>query len=234
MPRAGNEHQDLLASESLPLIVARVQLGLLPSRPAPRVDHLRAAIAAVKPEMDLLHQHGQDGLIYRYPRVIYRIQAGVPTVVAIEEGSAILSELTLVGSDLRLGATVRRVTEATLEVTEESLGPSRSPHPYRFMTPWLALNQENHARFGRMGEGERRRFLDAQIANNCLSLAKSLGLRVMTRIAARARVRPVGVRLKDVGMVGFLGEFEVNFAIPDGLGLGKSVSRGFGATMREV
>jgi len=29
-------------------------------------------------------------------------------------------------------------------------------------------------------------------------------------------------------MIGFLGKFQVNFNIPDYLGLGKSVSRGFG------
>lgn len=232
MPRADDECQDLLAFESLPVTVARLRLGLLPARPAPLVEHFRAAVADVKPELDLLHQHGRDGLIYRYPRVIYRVQGRVPTVVAVAEGTSILADLTLVGCDLRLGATVRRVTEATFEATEESLGPLRSPRPYRFATPWLALNQENHARFFRLDEEERRRFLDAQIANNCLSLAKSLNLRILTRIAARARLRPVRVRLKGVEMVGFLGRFEVNFSIPAGLGLGKSVSRGFGAMMR--
>jgi hypothetical protein len=33
-------------------------------------------------------------------------------------------------------------------------------------------------------------------------------------------------------MVGFFGHFEVNFKIPEGLGLGKSVSKGFGAVRR--
>jgi len=33
-------------------------------------------------------------------------------------------------------------------------------------------------------------------------------------------------------MLGFLGEFEVNFDIPDYLGIGKSVSRGFGTVKK--
>ena len=42
--------------------------------------------------------------------------------------------------------------------------------------------------------------------------------------------------VKGVGMLGTWCEFMVNFAIPDYLGLGKSVSRGFGAVvgMRDV
>ena len=33
-------------------------------------------------------------------------------------------------------------------------------------------------------------------------------------------------------MLGFLGAFSVNFAIPDYWGIGKSVSRGFGTVIR--
>jgi CRISPR-associated endoribonuclease Cas6 len=232
MPTEGGEQYDLLESESLSLTVARLRLKLAPEHPIPRVDHLRAAIASVKPELDLLHQHGQDGLIYRYPRVIYRVVEREPTVVAVAEGIEVLSALTLVGNDLRLGAFTRRVVEATLNISDHALGPSRSSYRYRFTAPWLALNQENHARFGRMDAENRRRLLDAQVANNCLSLAKSFGLRITTRLAGLAHVRPVPVPMKNVEMVGFFGEFEVNFNIPDGLGLGKSVSKGFGAVRR--
>lgn len=232
MPTEDGEQHDLLESESLSLTVARLRLRLAPEHPAPRVDHLRAAIASVRPELDLLHQHGQEGLIYRYPRVIYRVIDREPTIVTVEEGTEVLSALTLVGAEVRLGAATRRVMEATLDASRHPLGPSPTSRRYRFVSPWLALNQENHTRFGLMSTDDRRRLLDAQIANNCLSLAKSFGLRINTRLAGHAHVRPVAVRLKDVGMVGFLGDFDVNFEIPDGLGLGKSVSRGFGAVRR--
>ena len=39
-------------------------------------------------------------------------------------------------------------------------------------------------------------------------------------------------RLKGVRMVGFKGTFAVNFELPDYIGLGKSVSRGFGTIKR--
>jgi hypothetical protein len=230
MPTASPQHHDLLGYEALSLTVARLRLQIAPEYPRPRADHLRAAVASLKPEIDLLHQYGSDGLIYRYPRVLYRISGGEPMIVAVEDGVEALSSLNLVGADLRLGASTRRVLAANLDVRKQRLGPCSSPSRYRFTSPWLALNQENHVRFGQMTSEERLRFLDAQIANNCLSLAKSFGLRITTRLAGRAQVRPVCVRMKEIVMIGHVGEIEVNFSIPEGLALGKSVAKGFGAT----
>jgi hypothetical protein len=202
--------------------------------PIPRADHLRAAIASVRPEMDLLHQHGREGWIYRYPRVLYRVEGRRPMIVAVEEGIEVLTALNLVGESLRLGSTMRIVTDAILEVDTHHLGGIDGPRGYKFSTPWFALNQENHARFTRSDPSQARRFLDLQIANNCLSLAKSFGLRVDRRVVGRADVRQVPVRMKEIVMIGFLGNFEVNFDIPPGLGLGKMVSKGFGAVERGI
>ena len=45
------------------------------------------------------------------------------------------------------------------------------------------------------------------------------------------RTRHKSCTVKDVSMLGIECEFMANFAIPDYLGLGKSVSRGFGAVV---
>jgi hypothetical protein len=233
MPPEGGELQPVLRPGTAVITIARLRLSLDPIDPVPRSDHLRAAIAAVRPEVDLLHQHGLEGPIYRYPRVLYRVEGRRPMIVAVEEGIEALSSLTLVGESLRLGSTTRIVTDATLEVEDHHLGVTDEPRGYRFSTPWLALNQENHARFARSGPGEARRFLDLQIANNCLSLAKSFGLRLDRRVVGRVDVRQIPVRVKQVVMTGFLGNVELNFDIPAGLGLGKMVSKGFGAVVKD-
>ena len=41
------------------------------------------------------------------------------------------------------------------------------------------------------------------------------------------------VNIKSIKHVGFVGEFKVNFNIPDYLGIGKNVSKGFG-TIKKV
>jgi hypothetical protein len=48
------------------------------------------------------------------------------------------------------------------------------------------------------------------------------------------RIAKPPVRLKGVGMTGYKGMFAVNFELPDYIGLGKSVSRGFGTIKRMI
>ena len=141
------------------------------------------------PDVNLLHQHGENGLIYRAPRVIYRVQDGEPSIIAVAEGAEAVARLRLVGIALRLGASEHRVLDATTTVTREQLGSTNMPQTYRFLSPWLALNQQNYRRYESMSAPERQSWLDCQVVNNCLSLAKSYGLRVTRRLQAKTRVR---------------------------------------------
>src|SRR4051794_32824350 len=127
MPPESNEPAPILSSGTVMIAIARLRLCLDPIYPVPRADHLRAAIASVRPELDLLHQHGREGLIYRYPRVLYRVEGRRPMVVAVEEGIEALSALTLVGESLRIGSTTRIVTDATLEVADHYLCGTDEP-----------------------------------------------------------------------------------------------------------
>ncbi len=64
-------------------------------------------------------------------------------------------------------------------------------------------------------------------------MSKGLGYTVPEPIKANIlKIREVSTSLKGTPMLGFLGEFSVNFEIPDYFGLGKSVSRGFGTVKR--
>ncbi len=233
MPNEITVHSHSVNLSSVALTVARLSLTIDPPSPSPTADHLRGALAAIRPDLDLLHQHGAEGLIYRAPRVIYRVLGGAPTVIAVEEGVEAAFGLNLVGRTVRLGNTERCVIDLTLRVSRERLGERETPQNYRFLQPWLALNQENHRRFARMNIEQRRNFLNRQIVNNCLSLAKSFDVRLTNRLKAETNLRPVLVRHKNVPMLGFLGTIRMNFDIPDGLGVGKTVSKGFGGVERQ-
>lgn len=215
------------------LLIARLSLNLLPASPAPIAAHVRGALAGRYPELDLLHQHGSEGLIYRSPRVLYGIHDGAPVVTAIEEGAQELMKVQLVGSSLILGKVNHTVADATLRVTQEQFGQSSKPLHYQFHRPWLALNQKNHRTWQDLDAAGRTDFLNRQICNNCLAVAKSFDVRISQRLVAKTDLRSVTVRHKGLPMTGLTGSFEVNFHISDGMGLGKSVAKGFG-TVREL
>nr|WP_292395657.1 CRISPR-associated endonuclease Cas6 [Methanoculleus sp. UBA303] len=94
----------------------------------------------------------------------------------------------------------------------------------------MALNQQNYLRYLEFDRNERSELLRKTLTSNFLSASKGLGYHVPDRIKLDIRnISTCQCDLKGTPMIGFTGEFLVNFDIPDLLGLGKSVSRGYGA-----
>ena len=114
------------------------------------------------------------------------------------------------------------------------LSVTNEPLSYSFLTPWLALNEKNYEKYQRLGSwGKRKELLEKILIGNIISMSKSLGYTVPAPIEARIQhLKEVKTSLKGTPMLGFLGNFSVNFEIPDYWGIGKSVSRGFGTVKR--
>lgn len=201
---------------------------------AVKVKDLRGAVANLYPEKQLLHQHREDGkLDYCYPLVQYKIINGECLLVGFKEGAELLTNLELVAKTLSLGRQIYTIITKELEFHCISLGSTDTPQQYQFITPWLALNQKNYREWQALSKSEKQERLRRTLIGNILSMAKGLEYVVTSEIKVDLDVRPVPTTLKGVPMVGFLGEFCVNFNIPDYLGIGKSVSRGFGTVVQK-
>ena len=191
---------------------------------------LRGFFASGQGEGSLLHNHGADGGgVYRYPLVQYKIVGGTPVVTAIEDGIPVLQPLVITRQELVLGNRTYPCGQLELALEDCVVGDTEEQHRYRFVTPWFGLNQENYRRYLQAGAAERKVLLERVLAGNLLSLSKGLGVTVERRLAVDAALEECSVKFKNETVMGFLGEFSVNYAIPNLLGLGKSVSRGFGA-----
>jgi hypothetical protein len=183
----------------------------------------------------LLHHHEQDGsLRYQYPVVQFKVLRRTAHLIGLADGAALLSRLWAQVDHTRIGGEDLQVLEATLSRRVEMIGAAGEAVEYRFVTPWLGLNQENHRRYEADASPERRQaLLDSILRGNCLSLAKAFGHRVETRLSADpGGLRPFPTTLKGVPMLGFVGTVRINFLLPDRVGIGKSVSRGFGTVER--
>ncbi len=86
--------------------------------------------------------------------------------------------------------------------------------------------------YGLKNHEETQEFLRKTLIGNLLSMSKSFDYQVPERIKCDVRVKIRKSRLKNVNVMSFIGGFCANFLIPDYLGIGKSVSRGFGAVRR--
>ncbi len=194
---------------------------------------LRGFFATKFNEYSLLHQHSADKLIYRYPLVQYKIIDGAPMVVGINDGAEVLKQVYDKYDEIKLGEEVYDIVEKGIAIRNYDFGLSDKFNSYEFATPWLALNQENYTKYyGMRNREERLEFLRKTLIGNLLSMSKSLDYQVQDEIKCDVQVRVRKSRLKDVNVMTFIGGFCANFLVPDYLGIGKSVSRGFGAVRR--
>lgn len=112
-------------------------------------------------------------------------------------------------------------------------GAAVAPKTYLFETLWMGLNQKNHTRYSEANPLEKEKLLERILVGNCLSFLKSLDIFVDTKLKARGSFKEKSTRFKNNRMIGFEGMFEINAHLPDFIGLGKQVSRGFG-TVRQM
>lgn len=183
----------------------------------------------------LLHHHQSDGsLLYTYPRIQFKILQKTALLLGIAEGSELLSELWLKVDHTIIGNENLPVIESKIIKRIETLGELLKPVSYCFLTPWLALNQKNERIYvTEKSRPKRVELLEKILVGNCLSLSKSLGYTINLQLKADcSQLQEVRCALKGVPMRGFIGSFQINFWLPDKIGLGKCVSRGFGSLKR--
>ena len=121
-------------------------------------------------------------------------------------------------------------SDVTLDIKllEFPVGDSHQIREYQFLTPWLALNQENIIRYYKADEEEQRELLNKILIGNILSLCKGLGVTVEKQLQVSHQLKSTSVLYKGKKMEAFRGSFQVNACIPELCGLGKGTSRGFG------
>ncbi len=185
-----------------------------------------------------MHNHQPDGTpVYQYPRVQYKVVDQTALLVGVNEGSELLQRLWLEIDETKIGAQQLPVLESSFETSSYHISISSKPIEYRFSTPWLALNQKNHEEYNKLeSKLTQQDKLARTLAGNCLGMCKSLGLprfEPHERIIADCRrLKPIKTTLKGKRMIAFVGKFSLNLNLPDHIGLGKSVSRGFGTIER--
>ncbi len=204
--------------------------------PARSGHHLRGYFGTIFQEYSpLLHNHFEDGrLRYAYPLVQYKVLDGVPTLVGVEEGARLLVNLFLQIHELNIFGKTYPVPHKSIELKEIEIGVAPALYNYHFNSLWMALNQENHEIYIKKDETEKQQQLNSILIKNILSFYKGMGLYLAPeeRILLTAKTTEKVTKFKGKQMLAFSGTFTTNALLPDLIGLGKSVSRGFGAIRR--
>ncbi|WKN44265.1 CRISPR-associated endonuclease Cas6 [Tunicatimonas pelagia] len=205
---------------------------------APRDAHkLRGYLGRLfQDHSPLLHNHLEGGgLRYGYPLVQYKVLNKVPTLVGLAEGAQLLTELFLKIQEIRLEDAVYPVMSKNIQSATPEIGVSDELFTYQFQTLWMALNQENYRRYQRLAPPGQTALLRRIVTGNVLSFFKGIGvfLTKEERILVQLQVQPRQTQFKNQPMLAFQGKLTTNVALPESIGIGKAVSRGFG-TLRRI
>jgi Cas6b C-terminal domain/Cas6b N-terminal domain len=180
----------------------------------------------------LLHNHLEGGeLRYGYPLVQYKVLNDVPTLLGLGEGAALMVQLFLEIKELDIDGKIYPVYAKNISAEDAVIGIGDKLHTYRFENLWMALNQENYERFKRYDDAEKQDQLNSIATRNILSFFKGFGLYLSqeNRIFMEAQVYVQHeTHFKNNKMTSFKGKLVTNAFLPNFIGLGKSVSRGFG------
>ena len=181
---------------------------------------------------------------YAYPLVQYKVLRQTPTLVGLCEGAGLLAQLFLQMREINIdrgdGDTATwtgqpfPVLSKHIRYEQATVGMADDLIEYRFETLWMALNQQNYRDYRQYSETEQQAQLKRVLTSQLLALFREFGLwlepheRIMVRLDVQERT----TQFKNQTMVAFTGSFLANVVLPDGIGLGKAVSRGFGTLLR--
>lgn len=147
-----------------------------------------------------------DKLIYRYPLIQYKMLDGSPLVMGINEGAEVLKDIYDKFDEIKLGESNYTIMERGVTVKSEEFGCTEEILSYSFAMPWLALSQENYAKYVAASEEERRDLLRRILVGNILSASKGLGYVAKEHIRLDlGRMKDEICMLKGTKVTGFRG-----------------------------
>jgi len=155
-------------------------------------------------------------------------------LIGICQGARFLMTLAGENAEIIPGTNGCRIVSRDEAIRDEEFGTSGASCEYEFLTPWIALNQQNAKKFYDLkGKPARDAFMQKILTTHLNTLAKSLDYSPGEPVTCVPHIRFIRQRIDRENVIVFLGKFRTNLRIPEYLGIGQSVSQGYG-TVRAV
>lgn len=200
------------------------------------IPKFRGAVIESLNQKDILyHNHDENGVVYKYPRIQYKRLQQKAAIVCVKEGVEAIHELFTSGHfTYHIGNREEEMHILSVNTYENDLDFCEDMKGYRLRN-WLPLNSENYKEYQSMERlADKVTFLEEKLVGNLLSFFTSIGFRANEQIKMNI-TNILDQRLakyKSVKMMAFDVEFKVNLKLPSYIGLGKSASVGFGTLTR--
>lgn len=166
---------------------------------------------------------------FLYPRVQVKILNEQIYLVGVGEGVDPIKSIAEKLEFLDFGNITFQVHDVDVDIHENSFRPVEKLIRYRFVTPWVALNQTTGSRYRFLNNVDRVNFLNRLLGQNIVFMAREMGMELEENIFTKVTLTSMFPRPVDENNWGaFDGEFRANFILPNYLGIGNGITRGYG------
>lgn len=195
------------------------------------IPYFRAAVSKHLGGDVLLHNHTEGGLRNKLPLIQYKIIQGKPAIVAINEGISVVEPVMEMGElSVNIGKRPMRLKLDSVWGNQFEVGITEQKYKYSLVN-WISFNEENYAIYMKTDSIiERLNLVTSILKSNILSFAKGIGVFFENQVELSISdiSAPKNVAYKGTKLITFNVTFTCNVCLPEYIGLGKAVSRGYG------
>ena len=211
--------------------VSTINVRLFTDKPVRKTPYqVKGVIMKQFPDQEIVPMlNGTYREKFLYPRVQVKILNEQIYLIGIAEGvepiKSILSELT----SLNFGNITFEISKSEIEENNDSFKLTPELIKYRFVTPWVALNQNTGKKYRSLKNKDRINYLNKLLGKNIIFLAREMGIETDENIFSKLNLPTlVPKTIDDNNWGAFNGELKINFLLPNYLGIGNGITRGYG------
>ena len=166
---------------------------------------------------------------YLYPRIQVKILDEEILLVGLSQGVDPILKIQEEIKDLNFGDITFEVLDKSIIEESEAFLFASSLQKYEFASNWVALNANTSKQFDSKNNEEKLQFLNNLIAKNIVFISQDIGFELPENIYSQITVSSLeATKMEQNGWRAFDGKFSTNLIMPDYLGIGNGITRGFG------
>ena len=166
---------------------------------------------------------------FSYPRVQVKILNEQIYIIGIKEGVEPVLSISDKIKELDFGNITFTINDFEEEKFEQQFALSGTVVKYSFLTSWAALNHVTGKKYRSMPFKKKISYLNKLLGTNLIFLAKEMGMPIDKGIYTKVQVSNLHPKsIDDNKWKSFKGDFKTNIILPNYIGLGNGITRGYG------
>ena len=172
---------------------------------------------------------------FLYPRVQVKILDEKIYLIGVKEGRDPVISIANKIKKLDFGNITFEVKKFEILESNYEFILSNQLINYKFISPWVALNHMTGGKYKKLNEEEKRSYLNKLLGQNIVFIANEFNLSLEKAIYTRLDIMSLTPNRVDEKKWGsFEGSFKTNCVLPNYIGLGNGITRGFGTIYYDV